>query len=687
MDKKYDHFVKLDGKHEDFGEILKGHNSKPWQGFLRVLGPWRDLPNVLEVDTDQEVNRGTGNNGSNGVKSVTLQLENVVYKQMAAAMGTYHLVQKGQMSPWLGYHILGRQGWPDNTQPDPDWFEVLTSNCQIRIWQGYGTETANVWTGLVDDVDLKSNPMQITITARCFGQILTDSRAFGTNIANEIRSPVTFASRKTHLTAQGGSASASGHASGYPASNVTVKGGQKLWLSEGHSTPATTAWVEVHLPAGDYEDFYVQCHYAGMEMFWSVFSHGTGNQIDGVPVSSGQWLNPDGHGNIAGTAYPYVGKINASQKDGRTYKLGHKFKLGNGSTLRLTFRNLGFSGTFRDYRAGVYRLFANQITHTDPGGKPAKQQHWVLVDDAADVLKWVFMWAGFHEWDVEPMGVPIDQPMVFHQGDYLIDIVNYMLSQGDFAFHVAPPTDNDLSIGVPTFRACTALQAPWPSIPEVKDDHMITGLEAKFTKAELPFIIRVRGDTAPKGKGVTLGEDLDPRYEGVYFPPWSGAHRASPLPQKKGTKIKLDNTTARLAGVRKHFTHGDGTLEDNIECLMACVQTAGQMLLSMLTGSIEYAGYPGIGVDEQISVVERNTGLNMRAWVQRQQSKFVTGANATYIDTATVAFLDTPDMLMVARDYYIVRDYAARYYAEHHGSPPPPRPPSFGVSGSGSNAL
>ena len=59
--------------------------------------------------------------------------------------------------------------------------------------------------------------------------------------------------------------------------------------------------------------------------------------------------------------------------------------------------------------------------------------------------------------EVESLGARLDDPMVFHQSNFLIDIVNRAKEQGDYVFFIDAPTEADDSIGVPVFRHSAAL--------------------------------------------------------------------------------------------------------------------------------------------------------------------------------------------------------------------------------------
>jgi hypothetical protein len=49
-----------------------------------------------------------------------------------------------------------------------------------------------------------------------------------------------------------------------------VPGTQEFWLSGGHAGPNHTEWVEITLPKGRYENFYLYPRYPGMEVFVGI---------------------------------------------------------------------------------------------------------------------------------------------------------------------------------------------------------------------------------------------------------------------------------------------------------------------------------------------------------------------------------------------------------------------------------
>lgn len=635
MDRTYQPLVMLDGSQPDFGSISGStHNDRPWQAFWRATGVWTVVPNVSQADIEQGFD-------ANGVATATITIQNVLMQRAMGAVGAYTLMRRGYLSPWLGFVAIGR---PFTGQALNEWFDLLNGGYRIKIWQGYGGDAIEPeFTGLCDDTDIRVSPDVITITARDFGQLLTDQRVFGSVKAKELRSPITFADSKdmddTEKISAGAAASTSDP--GYPASNVT-KMDDTYWRSHPHTGDATE-WVELHLPKGRYEDFYLDPQYAGMECWISVYMRNTGlggkkATVNGGDVDNG-WV-AFGGGIVPGDngGHPSVRHIPSLGSQPLKREIGFSMNCGDNTVLRLSFRNLPPGGDGR-HRAGVRRFVAYRRKRK----KELKGKKWVMVNDAADIVRWVFMWAGFKEWEVEDFGVNIKDPMTFHQSDYLIDIVKHMMEQGGYVYYMKKPTTADGSLGVPVFRR-TRATASGPVVLDIRDTNVLTGLETRFSKESLAYIIRFRGAASNKGK--SLGEDTSKRVMATYFPPWSGAHHDVITGAYAPTGL-----AGRLAGVIKHVVHTDQNLETADECMMACILTAIQEALAAYTGNIQVPGIPGLSLDDQVSVIDNASGTNQRMWLAQKNSSFTVGEDGTWTTTLGGSMLDTPDLQVIANDY------------------------------------
>lgn len=659
MIRDYRIFEFLDGHRTDFGEISKGkHNLHKWQATWDSDGDWLVIPNVSHVSLDDNMDE----TGLAEPTACTITIENVVMKQITGVGGIFHQIKRGALAPFYGFRF-GRSPDPGAPTTDPTWFNVLNGGCRVRIRQGYGADALEpTFMGLIDDTDVKSSPDQITVTCRSFGALLTDQRLFGHNKAKEIPSPVIFADRlqsdNTHR--EGGAADASSADSRHPARNVQKAGSGSFWLSDGHAGQANTEWIEIHVPKGRYETLYIDPQYGGMEAFLGVYvrSRGLpgGATVDDLVVPDG-WLDL-GLGNVPGAngGWPIARHWKALDKGGQSKRFLFKLNCGNDTVLRIGFRNLGFSPGKNDFRARVGRMYAMRRVQKTV----TKQKHWVLVDDAADVVKWILMWAGFKEWKVDPMRVRLKDNMVFHQADYMIDVIKHMLEQANYVFYIDQPSDDPDSIGVPHFSKSRSV-APPGRLEEVRSSDLLTGIETKFSKANLSYVIRTRGAMAKKGHGASLGEDKSRRVQATYYPPWSGAHHSI----KTGKVDKRYPTVFadRLAGVVKHVTHTDPSIASTDEAMMSNVLIALAEAVTAFGGTIDIPGYPGFNLNGHVSIVDTPSGTNTRMWIRTISSSFTAGQQAEWKTTLGGALIDTPDILALAFDYIALLERVVSEFA------------------------
>lgn len=645
LDRAYREF---EGDDQDFGEIAGSkHNGDPWQAFWRATGPWITVPNIKQVETEGAFDT----EGVADPETATLHIDNIIYAETMGAVGSYHVMRRGWLAPWYGWQSSLRADNPAAEQNE--WFDVLNGGFRIKIWQGYGDALEPIWTGLIDDTDVTSAPDEIVVTARSFGVALTDQRVFGDNKAKECPSPIIFADRlkADKATKEGGSASASSADSGHPAKGVTKPGDSEFWLSQGHDSPDVTEWVEIRVPAGRYETIYLNPGYDGMEVFLAIYARKgkTGSvKVDGENVADG-WVSRS-LGVVPGSngGHPYCKRWGSMDAGGKSRPLGFKLECGDNTVFRVSFRNLPLSPGKNDHRAKVARF----VAYKRKQGSDAKKSHWILVEDAADVVKWALMWAGFKEWVVEPMGVRLKEPISFHQSDFLVDIIRHMASQASYVFYVDRPTDDDASLGVPHFVKNRALTDKDLSIQEVRDtDLLLPGLQTKFTKESLSYIIRVRGKEVSKAKdGVALGEDSVRRTMATYLPPWSGAHHNIAT----GTYDTNYPFANRLSGIVKHVVHTDTGIESEDEAMMMALQIAIMEALAAFTGQIVVPGYPDFSLNGQVSVIDTAAGINTRLWISSRQSTFTTGEDASWTTTLGGGMVDTPDLLALMFDYLIL---------------------------------
>lgn len=643
MDKLYAPFRHLDdSKPRPFGFIQDGkHNAEPWHGQWRwTEDEWRDLPNVESVEISQQFDNGGG-------MTATITVENVVMKAYAGLAGTYHAVKRGYLSPLLGFAVAQRIALRRNWSSEQnEWLNVLNGGYMVHVEQGYGDDIEPAFRGLIDQNDIDVSPDTITITCRDFNQMLTDQRLFGWNKAREILPPVIFADRlKADNTKPVSSkAKASSSRSGYPASAVLKPGTDRYWMSGGTDNPNHYEYIQVELPAGRYTSYWLYVWGAGAAMDVAMYAENA--KVDGVAVADG-WIDR-GKGMIGDGDHPAIQRYKRVSHGPMERQLGFEVTCSR-AILRIYFHNIPYWPVTKDRRIGVARLAG----YLRKRKKEAKQKHWILTDDSSDVVKWCLMWAGFREWEIESSGVRLAKNLVFHQGDFLSQPIKFMTDQGQFVFFMKPPTSHPDSIGVPVFRYSTVLESRRDPIAQITDRDILTDAQPKWSKESLSYIIRCRGRAVKEHQpgGVPLGEDRTRRVQGVYLPPWSGAHHNV----KSGLYDHGPGFTDRLSGLRKHRVIYDEGIRSEGEALEMCVLAAVQEALASYTMSIEVPGNPLLTLDECVSVVDQASGVNSRLWSASVHSTFTNGTQTEWKMTIGGALVDTPDMDLVLVDYRSVK--------------------------------
>jgi hypothetical protein len=630
---------------QPFPIIWKGNNVAPWQGQWVPTGDWITLANIASADWSRDFT-------SNGGSTLTVMIDNVAFNDQAGTAGLYHTIDRGWFAPTRGVVVASRPSlWAAN-----EWTDVLNGGYQLELWEGYGqgsdvvpvldvgTNTwsapsaSKTWEGIIEDTDSESHPDHITLTCLDSSALLTDQRLMGQNKAREISSPVTFADRRRTQ----GEAKEFGSivvSSGIFSSDSQL-GAQ--WLSQPWTDDAHTEWIEIHLPAGHYEDFYAALPFDGESMYISLKAAGGACIMDGVtPVADG-WVDLS-LGTVPVSGEPYIAlHPNTVSYPSRRWSFGgHTWYLGDDSVLRLSFTDLSLDHDDGTYRAGTNAFYAFRFGSVI--GVSAKG--WVLVDDAADVVRMVLLWAGFKEFDVRDFGWTLQAPMVFGQDAFFIDVITAIQAQGNYVFFLDPPTDHDLSIGVPVFRPQSATHSPRAGMVNIADNRNAEAVTVKEDYSNAPYVMRYRG--AVSSAGTTLFADLVKRFTGTYWPPWSG-HDYTNL---QGQNFSGVYPMARIGGVRRHFSQTDPGLMSVAECLFSCILAAIQFALQAVTGTFQSPGLPGVGLDQQISVVDEGTGTNTRMWVSSVQSNHTLGPNGSWHMTVGGSMIDTEDMGLIALDY------------------------------------
>lgn len=635
------------------GATIPGESATlPWYPIFTETTPWVEVPNIISCDFTHDFEQ-------NGMSVATIVLDNVGF---VAAVGPfadlYHEISRGYLSPSRGYEPPGR---PASGMTENSWSDVLTEQRNVRIWQGFGQPErvdgaivnsggengAWVFNGLIDDVDIDSDPARMTINAR-MGKLLTDSRVFGWNKSKQLLDPVVFSDRLEADTYQdvGAEPSASSELAGYEASHVTDDDGttKTYWYSELHDSAAVTEWVEVHIPAGRYSQIVLDCR-GGMEAYIGMYvkdqSSGQAT-VDGAPVDEGFVFVGEGLVPGANGGWPYIRLIASTATTRQVISLGHTIVCGADSFIRVAFRNL-WADEPSAYRAGVSSLAGRRRELSEE----AVEQDWILVDDLSDVVRVVLRWAGYQDWDVEDTGVRMKGKALFNRATYLIDIIKRAQELTGFVFFVADPLDGE-SQGVPVFRRNSATQEDLV-LAEVRDTDLLTGLRMKRSEEPLAYIIRVRGKT--KRTGMTLGGDSSRRIMAVYRPPWT-----------------QDNT---LGGVIKHVTYTDNALRSLTECEIGCYLIAIAEVLAAFTVVIEIPANVAIELDDQIGLIDTATGLNTRMWVSSRSWRFQGGERTSWTMTLQGTLIDTADLIALKAEIAAI-DFSPEQSPITGGSPAPP---------------
>ena len=447
------------------------------------------------------------------------------------------------------------------------------------------------------------------------------------------------------LTRQVGfKAEASSQRSGYPPKEVLDQSTKTRWISADHRLESVTEYVEIHLPQGRYHSFRVATPYRDMTMYISVFARprrrkkkkGKGYEyypslMDGVEIPDG-FINvppyeqvPGGHGGhacmkrIEGVGPHKPGKT-------ETFKFDHRLDLGYNSVLRISWRKL--HRTSPDvHRASVSKLKANTRTGVDQPPKPPKEPKKIIVNDPSDIVRVCLRWAGFEEWEIENTGAKLQGEWHFGRDSFLIDPIKKVQEVTGFIFYMKPPSEVDASIGIPVFRQSLLLADDLPDVPTVTEDLLLSGVKAKITDEPLATIYYVRG--APSATGAKYGADKTKRIQAKYVPPW---HR-------------FENS--RLSGSLRHVVKTEKRLTTQQAVDVYARLWALRSALEAATAVIAVPGSPEFELDEQIGVLDSQTGLSTRLYLAQRTMTFHTGENASWKLSLGGALLDTPDITAV----------------------------------------
>jgi hypothetical protein len=598
---------------DDFATIPGQSVWKPWQATWTPSEEYTDIPGVLDMDLAQDFT-------SNGLTRATITVENVVMVEKTGNLGDiFRTIERGYLSPWRGYTNDSLR-FPPPKEPKNEWFQRLNRNVQITAWIGYGEDfMVPLWTGLVDDLDMASKPAKITVTARDFGQLLTDQIIFG-HIRGPatVREPVVFADRakSTIVVKAGAKGRASSHYPGHPAPLALDNNRKTRWISKARSSADAVEWVEFSVPKGFYERVYVNPAFNDMNLSISVYVRNKGMKgkpatVFGSPVANG-WLDL-GRGSITndeGQTIPRVRHIGKTRAEGYYFNIPD-MHVGDDTVIRLTFKNLRRWKTDGKYHAGVFSMSARHRKL-----KPAaKKNKWILVDDVTDVAKVLFRWAGFKEWEVETAGVRLKENLVLTRANFLMDPIKKICEQTGFVFYISDPSSWEDSIGVPILRHNSVFGDP-SSTRVIRDTDLLTGANVKITDDPLKWPIFVRGKVGGKKAKSHIGQTNffgEPKRVGAkIYPPWKN----------------------RMAEVMRHAFHYDSKLKTEQECLMACYLIALNMAMQSATAVIEFPANPGIELDHQVVIKDTGTGLQQRLYIAQRNMTLTRGENTKFSDDA-----------------------------------------------------
>jgi hypothetical protein len=621
--------------------------SAVWYGEWIPDSDYVEIPNIKDAKGDQDYSQ-------NGIEQVTMTMDNIGMIEQTGNLGAlFHMIDRGHYSPQRGQpSARGEVAGAKN-----EWFDTWKDkSTQIVILGGYGEAIFPLHVGLIDKVSLTSRPDQIVANLRSMGQFLSDQHVFMDAKNLWVRDPITFADR---VSVQEGpnvanTAQAKSHKPGAPASLAVDGENKSAWVSQGHDDPRELEWIEFPVPAGRFIKFEMNPGYDNMEMYVSIFTTNKnvpgGGQArfgNGFEIGEG-WLNEE-KGHVPGTTIPFVNYVPGVRQALTTFPItdaGQKIISGDNTRIRLWFRNLHQAPT--DNGKGLTNRAAVRECMIRDASVPevAKKANWILVDDVSDIVKIVLQWVGIHDWEIETTGVRLSDKVVFDRNKYLIDIINYVKEQVGFIFYIKPPPEfdlNDLSpgseinrhTGVAVFRQSSAMkQNPLDPIESVRDDNLLTGVNAAFDANVLPDSVRVRGKAVSDKIAQNdpehihaLGADRTKRYQASYRPVWAR------------------KSSAGAAHLRRPVVHYDPLLDSTYLCQVACVMIAFRAALESAKGEIEMPCWPQIHLDHQTLLFDRGTGMSTRIWNVQRTWNFVSGAEVEFKMNLGGAFLDINDVV------------------------------------------
>lgn len=606
---------------------ISGTPNKPWQAYWTPEPPaeeYREIPNVREVRLEQSLDQ-------NGITSATITIENIFYRPEAAGQ---HSIKRGYMAPLRGYVGPGQAPLSDEqgeALAQNEWFGLLGRESQVTVYQGYGDAEIKAFTGLIDDVDTTSRPDVITITARDFGKILNDERLFGWNKEPKVKDPVIFIDKDDadNITKVGSDANASSERnSAHDAAKVLDGDGDTAWWSDWHTGPDNTEYVEIRLPEGRYNDYYLNLDQFHSDVYVSLnpktLSDDGPPTMNGDPITENVWA---GGGDIPGSfgGINYIVHLNDVNAGGKVRSLGDEYRVGDNSLLRISLRGLPLMAIDPGrFGATVVALKARKRVLKEE----AKERRWVRVGDTSDVVRQILRWAGFKHFIVDQTGVSLPKQFVANRGMTYMDVIQRMKDLAGFTFFISDPTKGSNSIGVPVFRKSLIATDAAPVVT-IDDNSLLNAIEVKQSDESLAYIIRVRGRVSSNGQRV--GSSSEERIMFTYRPPW-------------GYQIN-SGVIDKLGGVIKHVIYTDKMFKTKDDVKFGAYYIALQEALASMQATAQIAGNPGPQLDDHVGLLDLGTGVTSRLSIQSRSSTFTRAADQTaWSLTLGGALVDEPDV-------------------------------------------
>lgn len=631
--------------HAHVGDSAKNPEyPNAWTPTWTPLGAYVDLPSILQVKLGEKTLT------TNGIDIASIDVENIAYPDQ----GGWFKRERGAFSALRGnnygsFALLDENGTPVTAN---EWSGRIVYGWQITVWQGWGEASSKTFTGLIEETDDTSHPDRITVTARSFGQILSDTNALPPATDPYIPEQITFADEKEASTVTPSGYNAHASSNDEDAEKVTDGDDGTAWESIPITTPASTVYVEVAITEGKYQDFsaYIPAGFEGMNMYVSLraapaTSGGEehivreGEELIGTGKIDGEdWVDL-GLGDVPGETVPYI-SLYENIGDDTTLILpldGESFDytVGSNSVLRLSFTNLANVAPGK-YAAAVGTLNGRRLELKGGEEGIAVKNHWVLVNDISDVVKLLCAWAGFKEWEIEDTGAALPtgiggelgKRLVVDETQSFMDVIKILEKGVGFSFFVKAPSADEDSLGIPCWRRTRTVMAlgesawesggqeAWAAAATVTDSTLVTAIEVKRSSEELRDAIRVFG-RGNEGKRL--------RY--IFFPPWSGA----------------PSGTSKLAGVLKQLSHKDDYLTTIQQCQYVAFLIALQEALESIEGTVEVPGFP-FELEEHVIVLDLGTGLSTRLAINGASSVMTSGEKAKWTSSLKGHLIDTPDV-------------------------------------------